>query len=935
MKTDDIREKYLQFFQSKDHRRCDSDVLVPKDDESVLFTPAGMNQFKDHFLGKVELEFTRATTCQKCFRTGDIDNVGRTAFHHTFFEMLGNFSFGDYFKKEAILWAWEFLTGKDWLAIDPDRLFVTVYLDDDEAADIWQHQVGLPVKRILRKDEDENFWPASAPSQGPNGVCGPCSEIYYQLDDGSEVEIWNLVFTQFNRVGDPPDNLKPLPSKNIDTGMGLERIASVLQGVPTNYHIDSLMPIVLKAGEICQVEYSYDSDVGRRLRRITDHVRAATFAIHENVVPSNEKQGYQIRLLLRRAILDAYQMGIRQPSLYRLVPTIIEKMSRPYPELADTQSSIQSEIKREEEQYLELLSNAVPFLEREMGQLKEAGESKLDGATAFNWYQTNGIPQELMQQMCERLELDFDREGYTKAREQHAIDSGAGQKELFSSGPLEDLKAELQKSEFLGYETSEAQATVKGIIYQNQRFTNFDQCDTPDPGNEPVLVVLDRSPFYAESGGQVGDSGWLLAEGMRFEVLDTQKASGLIVHQGVLREGVLENDLQLTASVDFERREAIRRAHSATHLLHYALQQNVGQDAQQRGSRVQADELRFDFKCDAPIPAEQLRTIESRVREAIAADDRVAIAQLPIADARKAGAMMLFGEKYPDVVRMVSIGDYSKELCGGTHLENMAELEAFELLSDESVSAGTRRITAITGKRAQHYASELLEVLQSLATTLGVEPAAVVPAVESLRQYIKDARKRLSQGSADVGTWEKPKASQALSDEQAKSAVLEVCRSLNASLETANQRLSGLLGEIETIQTEATALQQASQWDADSLIEMAEDVDGVRVIVAETAGANNNLMRGWIDQIRKKDRPAAIFLATALGDAKVLLIAGLTRDLVDKGLSAGSWVKEIAPKVGGGGGGKPDLAQAGGKEPENIKPALEAARQWMKSQLAN
>lgn len=935
MKTDDIREKYLQFFQSKGHRRCDSDVLVPKDDDSVLFTPAGMNQFKDHFLGKVKLEFTRATTCQKCFRTGDIDNVGRTAFHHTFFEMLGNFSFGDYFKREAIVWAWEFLTSSEWLAIDPDRLFVTIYLDDDEAADIWHKDVGLPLDRILRKDEDENFWPASAPSQGPNGVCGPCSEIYYRLDDGDEVEIWNLVFTQFNRIGDPPDNLHPLPSKNIDTGMGLERIASVLQGVPTNYHIDSLLPIVLRAGEICGVNYVYDSDPGRRLRRITDHVRAATFAIHENVVPANEKQGYQIRLLLRRAILDAYQLGIRKASLYQLVPTIVEQMQSAYPELKGTQSAIQDEIQREETQYLELLGNAVPFLERELQSLQDQGVTQLDGSVAFNWYQTNGIPRELMQQICERMQLSFDSSGYETARQKHAVDSGAGQKDLFASGPLEDLKSELQTTEFLGYETTEAQATIKGIIYQQERKSRFSDCDTSDPDSDPVLVVLDRSPFYAESGGQVGDTGWLLAEGMRFEVRDTQKASGLIVHHGVLREGCLEQDLQVTASVDFERREAIRRAHSATHLLHHALQQQVGSDAQQRGSRVQADELRFDFKCDAAIPASTLEAIESKVRQAIDQDDPVAVAQLPIAEARQAGAMMLFGEKYPEMVRMVSIGDYSKELCGGTHLETISQLGGFELLSDESVSAGTRRITAITGNRAKKYADTLAQVLSELADTLGGTPAAVVPTIDSLRSYVKEARKRLAQGSSELEPWNPPRVAGELTAQEKKHAVLNVCRTLNTSIDSAVERVAALMEEIELIQQEAETLKQAGQWDAERLIDMAETVDGVRVIVAETAGANNNLMRGWIDQVRKKNEPAAILLATAVGDDKVLLIAGLTRDLVEKGLSAGNWVKNVAPTVGGGGGGKPDLAQAGGKNPGKIKQALEVARQFMISQLAN
>lgn len=944
MKTDEIREKYLQFFQSKGHRRCASDVLVPKDDDSVLFTPAGMNQFKDHFLGKVQLEFTRATTCQKCFRTGDIDNVGRTAFHHTFFEMLGNFSFGDYFKRDAIVWAWEFLTDPKWLGIDPDRLFVTVYLDDDEAAELWQREIGLPLERILRKDEDENFWPASAPSLGPNGVCGPCSEIYYRLDDGSDVEVWNLVFTQFNRVGQPPNNLQPLPNKNIDTGMGLERIASVLQNVPTNYHIDSLFPIVLAAGEICNAAYSYDSDAGRRLRRITDHVRAATFAIHENVVPSNEKQGYQIRLLLRRAILDGYQLGLREPALFRLVPTIAQQMKAAYPELSDTQGNVQAEIRREEEQYLRLLTNAVPFLEKELQQIQAAGQKVLSGAVAFDWYQTDGIPRELSAQMCERFGLTFDVALYEQAKAQHAEDSGKGQKDLFASGPLEDLKTELRSTEFLGYETSECQATVKGIIFHGQRRQSLADLDgrpadviqsALKTDESIVQVVLDRSPFYAESGGQVGDSGWLKTEAMRFEIVDTQKASGLIVHYGVLREGQLTEDLQVTASVDFGRRESIRRAHSATHLLHYALQQNVGKDAQQRGSKVEDDRLRFDFKCESPIGAETLTKMETRVRQAIADNDPVVVRELPIAEARKAGAMMLFGEKYPEVVRMVSIGNYSKELCGGTHLESLGDLQAFEILSDESVSAGTRRITAITGRLASEFAEHNQTLLQQLADQLRVSAVAVVPALVGLREFVKDLKKQISNGEAKEMKWSPPRESGILNAAATKLAIQEVARILNVAPETTPQRVASLLEEVDSLQSELSAISLASHWSPETILEAAQTIgDGMRVVILETPGANANMLRNWADQLRRQESALAVFLASGQSDGKVSLVAALSRDLVDNGVSAGDWVRQVAPVVGGGGGGKPDLAQAGGKDPGQIKAALIAADQYIKAKLA-
>lgn len=933
MKTDVIREKYLQFFQSKGHTRCGSDVLVPKDDPSVLFTPAGMNQFKDHFLGKVQLTFTRATTCQKCFRTGDIDNVGRTAFHHTFFEMLGNFSFGDYFKREAILWAWEFLTSPQWLGIDPSRLNVTVYLDDDEAADIWHKEVGLPLSRITRKDEDENFWPASAPSKGPNGVCGPCSEIYYQLDDGSEVEVWNLVFTQFNRVGDPPNNLQPLPSNNIDTGMGLERIASVLQNVPTNYHIDSLMPIVQKAAEICGKTYEYTSDTGRRLRRITDHLRAVTLAIHENVVPSNEKQGYQIRLLLRRAILDGFQLGLREPALFQLVPIIVEQMSQPYPELRGTVATIQAEIQREELHYHRLLLSAIPFLDRQLQVVVDQGQKVLAGDLAFDWYQTDGIPPELTKQECERFQLEFDQAGYEAAKERHAVASGQGQKDLFQTGPLEDLKSELRSTEFLGYETTECQATIKGIVFEDQRWADFDRCRTP-AGNL-VCVVLDRTPFYAESGGQVGDTGWLKTEGMQFEVLDTQKASGLIVHHGVLHSGRLTENLQITASVDLQRRVAICRAHSATHVLHHALQQSLGADAQQRGSKVEPDRLRFDFKCEASIANEKLQRVEAQVLASVTRNDVVAVGSLPLAEARQAGAMMLFGEKYPDIVRMVSIGDYSKELCGGTHLERMGELQAFEILADDSVSAGTRRITALTGQLAVGHRKLLAKTRQQLAETLGVSPGAIVAGIESLRDHIKQLKKVFELGQGEAPVWHKPAEGKLGEKTSDKQALQDVMRLLNSPLEACVDRAQALLRESEVLASQIAAFRQTEQWTAESLVSAAVIVGAVQVIVVETVGCNANRMRLLIDQIRKLNQSSAILLIAAEGPDKVTLVAGVTRDLVEKGISAGQWVKEIAPVVGGGGGGKPDLAQAGGKEPGNIKPAIQSAISYMKSQLAN
>src|SRR5271165_3811760 len=451
MKSDELREKYLAFFESKGCVRRPSDVLVPRWDPSVLFTPAGMNQFKDHFLGRCKLDFTRATTCQKCLRTGDIENVGRTAYHHTFFEMLGNFSFGDYFKREAILWAWEFLTSRQWLGVDPGRLSATIYLDDEEAANIWLNEIKLPPDRLKRMDEDENFWPASAPSHGPDGVCGPCSEIYVATPRGT-VEVWNLVFTQFNRVGPPPNNLRPLPSKNIDTGMGFERMASVMQGVETNYHIDILRPLVEAAGDVCHVKYQPESDTGRRLRRIADHVRACSFAIHENVYPDNEKQGYVIRKLIRRAVLDGYQMGIHEAFLYQLPKVVADLMKGPYPELQETVERVAQGLRNEESQFFEVINAGMPRVERLFDETQNAKSKTVSGRETFNLLQTFGFPPELTETLALEHGFELDWDGLKMAQQKHEEASGAGQrKELFKQGPLDKIRKTLNASEFLGY----------------------------------------------------------------------------------------------------------------------------------------------------------------------------------------------------------------------------------------------------------------------------------------------------------------------------------------------------------------------------------------------------------------------------------------------------------------------------------------------------
>ncbi len=870
MNTDELREKYLSFFESKGCVRRPSDVLVPRWDPSVLFTPAGMNQFKDHFLGRCKLEYTRATTCQKCLRTGDIDNVGRTAYHHTFFEMLGNFSFGDYFKREAIHWAWEFLTDRKWLGIGADRLTASVYLEDDEAYNIWRDEIKLPAERIKRFGEADNFWPASAPSQGPDGVCGPCSEIFFHPPTGGgEVEIWNLVFTQFNRVGAPPNNLSPLPSKNIDTGMGLERTAAVLQGVETNFHIDILRPIVEAAAEVCGMRYDPSSEEGRRLRRITDHIRACTFAVHEEVYPGPDKQKYVVRRLLRRAVLDGHQMGVRKPFLHQLVPVVAQMMKPAYPELSQTVERVAKVIQGEEEGFLSKIDAGLERIERLFEGLKRGGEAIVAGSDAADLYKTHGFPPELLETLAAERNLKFDWPGFEVAMEKHSVDSGGGvRKELFKTGPLDPLKKTHEATQFLGYEQTDADAQIIGLLAQDQLVELLDEVGH----DQPISVILDRTPFYGESGGQVGDVGELVAPGVRFEVIDTQKEDGFTLHVGHLRSGKLQLETKVTARVDTNRRAGIRRAHSATHLLHFALQKHLGSHALQQGSKVDNDWLRFDFANPSAVGREVLDRIESEVNDRVTLAEPVGWKQLPIAEARKAGAMMLFGEKYPDVVRMVSMGDFSKELCGGTHVSNTGQVGLFHITAEESVSAGTRRITAVTGREALRRLHAAEHALSETAAALKVPVAEVAVRAAALVKEIRDLKKQIVAGS------------------------------------------------------------RSAELSPDKLLAEATQIGDVKVVVAEAPGADAQAMRQLIDQLRKKSSPIAVLLGSR-EEEKVTLIVDISRDLEERGLNAGVWIRSAAEVVGGRGGGRPDLAQAGGKHPENLAEALEAAKQGIEKLL--
>ena len=797
--------------------------------------------------------------------------------------MLGNFSFGDYFKREAIHWAWEFLTGKKWLAIDPDRLTVTVYIDDNEAANIWTSEIGLPVERVQRLGEDENFWPANAPSQGPDGVCGPCSEIYCRTPSG-DVEIWNLVFTQFNRVGVPPNNLRPLPSKNIDTGMGLERTASVLQNVESNFHIDILRPLVEAAGEVCKVPYEAESESGRRMRRIADHVRACTFAIHENVYPGPNKEKYVVKRLLRRAVLDGRQMGVREPFLHQLVPVVVEMMKRSYPELGETVERVARGIKDEEMSFLATIDTGLDRIERIFQQMHGDNRGTVSGEEAAEMYQTHGFPPELFESMAAERGLAFDWAGYEKAMEQHGIESGGGKKmELFAQrSPLDALKKAVHGTKFLGYETLEAAgAKVIGLIANEQLCDRIEATDQ----EHPILVVLDKTPFYGEMGGQVGDIGELVAPGLRFEVVDTLVSGTLTLHRGHLREGKLALGATLTARVDASRRQAIRRAHSATHLLHYALQKHLGKHAQQQGSKVDRDLLRFDFSNPSAVAAEQLAQIEQEVNMKVIEAAPIGSKNMPLAEARTIGAMMLFGEKYPDEVRVVSVGNFSRELCGGTHLENSGQVGLFKIISEESVAAGTRRITALTGLAALEHVRRQETTLAQTAALLKVAFDKVPERVESLVKEVRAA------GSAKAGGH-------------------------------------------ATIQVKQTALKADDP--AARLLNYSVEVHGTKVIIEELlAGATAQTMRDVIDQLRRKAAPIAVLLASEQEEGKVMVIAGLSRDLVQKGLDAVKWVKAAAGVVGGGGGGRPDMAQAGGKDAQKIPEALVAARATIEKFLAS
>ena len=705
----------------------------------------------------------------------------------------------------------------------------------------------------------------------------------------------------------------------------LERTAATLQGVETNFHIDNLKPIVLAAGEVCGVKYEYGSDTGRRLRRITDHVRACTMAVHENVYPGSQKEKYVIRRLLRRAVLDGHQMGLSDPFLFQIVPAVVEAMKPAYPEITETVQRVQDVIKKEEETFFGTIDAGLARMNKIFAEIKSAGRATVDGSEAAELYTTYGVPPELFETMAAEDNLAFDWEGFREAMDEHGVASGGGGHTVMGDkGPIDAIKKVFHECEFLGYETTESNAELKFIVAQDHLVDHLREV-----GHEQdIVVVLDKTPFYGESGGQIGDVGEIIGEGFRFQVNDTQKDGQLFLHIGHLVEGEMKTGASVTARVDKSRRAGIRRAHSATHILHHALQKTLGSHAQQQGSKVDDDELRFDFTNMSAVSVEQLEQIQGIVDQHITAAEPVTAKVLPLADARQQGAMMLFGEKYPDPVRMVSMGEFSKELCGGTHLDNTEEVEAFDISSEESVAAGTRRIVALTGTKAKENIDRTRSAIDELCNSLSVAASQLAEAVKLQQTRLRDLKKCLSSGASPKRVELITAATEdgKLTHAQRKGILQEVARVLNVPLFDAPERVAAMLADCKSMEEEIAQRQEAGPISADDLIAAGDKTGDTNVVVAEIPGGNPNLMRELIDQIRKRTNSSAVLLAAAQGGSKVLLVAGVSKDLVDRGVSAGDWVKHTAPIVGGGGGGRPDMAQAGGKDPSKLPDAIEAAK---------
>ncbi|WP_404395417.1 alanine--tRNA ligase [Pseudoalteromonas phenolica] len=859
MTTAQLRQAFLDFFAKQQHQVVPSSSLVPGNDATLLFTNAGMVQFKDVFLGGEKRPYTRATSSQRCVRAGgkhnDLENVGYTARHHTFFEMLGNFSFGDYFKQDAIKFAWQFLT--EVVQLPKEKLMVTVYHTDDEAFDIWAKEVGVPEDRIIKIDTSDNFW-----SMGDTGPCGPCSEIFYDHgehiwggppgspeEDGDRfIEIWNLVFMQYNRHAD--GTMEPLPKQSVDTGMGLERIAAILQGVHSNYEIDLFQNLIKAAASVTNAQDLED----KSLRVVADHIRSCAFLVADGVMPSNEGRGYVLRRIIRRAVRHGNKLGAEGAFFFKLVAALVQEMGEAYPELAKQQEIIEKVLRIEEEQFGKTLDRGLAILEENLADLKG---DVIPGDVVFKLYDTYGFPADLTADVARERFMTIDERGFQECMEVQR--KKAQQAGKFGADYNEQLKSE-KSTDFKGYDATHYSGTVVELFNQGEAVKVLED------GQEGI-VVLDRTPFYAESGGQVGDTGSLKVAGGEFVVTDTTKLGNAFAHHGKVVGRIGVND-KADAHIDAERRERIKKNHTATHLVHEALRQVVGEHVAQKGSLVMPDRLRFDFSHFEGVTKAQLREVEDLVNAEIRKNFALQTELMDIDEAKAKGAMALFGEKYDDEVRVVSIGDYSIELCGGTHVSRAGDIGLFKIVSEGGIAAGVRRIEAVTGEDAVNYVSEQEAQLSEIAALVKGDASNVLEKVAALIEKSKGLEKQVTQ---------------------------------------LNDKLASAAGA--------------------SLIESAVDVNGVKLLVANVAGTESKALRGMVDDLKNKMGSGVIALGVANGD-KVSLIAGVTKDLVGK-VKAGELVNHMAAQVGGKGGGRPDMAQAGGSQPENLDAALQSVNAWV------
>ncbi|HFJ9291698.1 TPA: alanine--tRNA ligase [Bacillus cereus] len=869
-----IRQMFLDFFQEKGHAVEPSASLVPHEDPSLLWINSGVATLKKYFDGRVIPQNPRITNAQKSIRTNDIENVGKTARHHTFFEMLGNFSIGDYFKEEAITWAWEFLTSDKWIGFDKELLSVTIHPEDEEAFTIWNEKMGVPKERIIRLEE--NFWDIG---EGPSG---PNTEIFYdrgeaygndfsdpELYPGGEneryLEVWNLVFSQFNH--NPDGSYTPLPKKNIDTGMGLERMTSIVQDVPTNFDTDLFMPMIDTTETISGEKYrNGDLEKDMAFKVIADHIRTVTFAVGDGALPSNEGRGYVLRRLLRRAVRYSKKLNINRPFMFELVPVVGEVMKDFYPEVLEKKDFIAKVVKNEEERFHETLHDGEAILAEVIAKAKEEKTTVISGVDAFRLYDTYGFPIELTEEYAEEAGMTVDHEGFENEMEKQRERARAARQDVDSmqvqGGVLGEIKV---ASEFVGYGTVATESNVVALV-KNGEYT-----DSLQAGEEGQLI-LDVTPFYAESGGQIADRGYLLADGVKVLVKDVQKApNGQNLHKVVVEEGTLTKDAAVKAIIDTKNRSSVVKNHTATHLLHQALKDVLGTHVNQAGSLVTSERLRFDFSHFGQVQADELEKIERMVNEKIWESIDVEISQKAIEEAKEMGAMALFGEKYGDVVRVVQVGDYSLELCGGCHVENTASIGIFKIVAESGIGAGTRRIEAVTGKSAYELMNDQVGLLKEAAGKMKTNPKDILTRVDGLFAEVKQLQKE-------------------------------------------NESLAAKLSNIE----------------AGNLTDSVMTVDGVNVLAAKVNVADMNNLRTMMDDLKNKLESAVVVLAS-VNDDKVNILAGVTKDLISQGYHAGKLVKEVASRCGGGGGGRPDMAQAGGKNPAQVEEALAFVQEYVKS----